>query len=66
MKRTCDGCRALNTTFKAECDLGFKISGNKQYYEIDVGWKPMEECPKPKTTSEYIYLHRMRMLEKPI
>lgn len=66
MKRTCEGCRALNTTFRTRCDLGFKITVSKQYCGLDIAWKPMEECPKPKTISEYYYLQNMKMKGKPI
>lgn len=66
MKRTCDGCRALNTIFEPKCDLGFKILANKQYCGINIGWKPLEECPKPKTIKDYFYLRSMKMYGKPI
>ena len=46
MKRSCDGCRAFSFADKYEgrCELGFKIDGMK--------WKPLEDCPKPRTNIE--------------
>lgn len=49
MKRTCNGCAASiidSRIFK--CELGFKVDSN-------VG-KPLEECPKPKTISDFVGL----------
>lgn len=60
MKRTCEGCRALDTTFRTRCDLGFEISASKQYYGLDVAWKPLEECPKPKTYNSYFYYQSLK------
>ena len=66
MKRTCDGCRALNTTFAVNCDLGFKMTAAKQYCGLDIGWEPLEECPKPKTFGDYFYRLNMRLKGKRI
>lgn len=66
MKRSCNGCRALDTYFKPECLLGFKIQGCKEIEGMVVSWKPLEECPKPKTFSEYIYLYDLKMKGKTI
>jgi len=53
MKRTCNGCRALNGfSLNYRCALGYKILEIKKdiplagmIYEPT----PAEECPKPKT-----------------
>lgn len=42
MKKTCLGCRALNTSF-GSCYLG---------YAVDANYHPTENCPKPKTYKE--------------
>lgn len=60
MKRNCNGCRALDTAFKPRCTLGFDIQGSKEYEGLTLEWKPLEECSKPKTYSEYIYLHNLK------
>lgn len=64
MKRNCNECRALDTIFTPRCNLGFKIQGCKEIYGLTVSWKPLEECPKPKTLSEYAYLHDLKMRGK--
>lgn len=50
MKRTCDGCRALDLSQIGGmvCDLGHDIDRKKGI--------PKEECPKPKTIKEYLRL----------
>ena len=52
MKRTCNNCRALT---EYGCDLGKKTK-----WEIKpLGWKqfkPLEECMKPRTYDQYLYL----------
>ncbi len=60
MKRSCNNCRALDTHFKPTCLLGFKIQGCKEVYGLTTSWKPLEECPKPKTISEYYYLFGLK------
>jgi hypothetical protein len=46
MKRTCEGCKALRMEqYYSECMLGYKL---------DDHFKPLEECPKPKTNMAYI------------
>lgn len=60
MKRTCNACKALDTTFQARCKLRYKIVVVKEIDHIPVSWKPLEECPKPKTISDYckISIHK--------
>lgn len=61
MKKNCNNCAALCENFG--CNLGFK--NEKAYKEISVlnskesirFWKPLEECPKPKSYSEYVRLY---------
>lgn len=55
MKRTCNGCKALrlgNGSFY--CVLGYNVKqlGLEKGYDISVGARPLEECPKP-TTQKY-------------
>ena len=48
MKKTCDGCRALDETtnyFNLSCRLGYQTTPNG---------RPLEECPKPRTIKEYV------------
>jgi len=51
MKKSCDGCKALEIdyfdNYSYFCGLNYKIT--KDY-------KPLEECPKPKTIIKYIEL----------
>lgn len=60
MKRNCNDCKALETNFEPYCSLGFKIQGCKKYENITVSWKPLEECPKPKTHSDYSYYYNLK------
>lgn len=57
MKRTCDGCKAL--WYHAERNMGvcvldhnilelFELHDNSGYY------RPLEECPKPKTKQKLL------------
>jgi hypothetical protein len=64
MKRNCNECKALDTVFSPRCNLGFKIQGAKEIYGLYVSWKPLEECPKPKTYADYCKLHNLRSQEK--
>jgi hypothetical protein len=64
MKRTCNGCKALDTTFQAQCKLGYNIEIAKEYDHISVSWKPLEECDKPMTTSDFIYAYGIRMKQR--
>jgi hypothetical protein len=54
MKKTCNGCRAINSY---GCDLGYntKITVQRFNGHEDIR-KPLEECEKPKTYSEFIHL----------
>ncbi|MFJ8247385.1 hypothetical protein [Peribacillus asahii] len=58
MKRTCNGCKALEEDM-GSCSLGYKIKGvnHPKYIEITIEYKPLEECPKPKTNTEFVKLH---------
>ncbi len=49
MKKTCNDCKALNTTFVPKCDLGYRIEGVSKLWGVTISWKPLEKCPKPKT-----------------
>lgn len=56
MKRTCNGCKALRLGNGAfYCALGYNVSqvGENKGYDISVGAKPLEECPKPMSDKEY-------------
>jgi len=47
MKRTCGGCHALKwdaATERFNCDLNYDID--------EYNTRPLEECPKPKTSNE--------------
>jgi hypothetical protein len=46
MKKSCDGGKALRFKDKYECccELDYKMDGMK--------WKPLEQCPKPRTNIE--------------
>ena len=47
MKRTCNGCKALKMEqYNCECLLGYKFDKHN--------FKPLEECPKPKTFMKFI------------
>jgi hypothetical protein len=56
MKRTCNGCKALKLGNGAfYCGLGYNVEqiGDNKGYDIPVGSKPVEDCPKPMTDKEY-------------
>lgn len=50
MKRTCNGCITLvvDSMPLYKCELGFKVDSKEG--------KPLEECPKPKTISDFVVL----------
>lgn len=60
MKKSCNNCKALTLD---KCYLKFKItdihpiSSMPQFYY----YKPLEECPKPKTYDKFIYLHELML-----
>ena len=57
MKRTCNGCRALEKSRNHyRCDLGYKIEQIMYEKVFSIGAKPKEDCPKPKTYDEYLAL----------
>jgi len=49
MKRNCNGCRAFANIRGGVCELNYRLDSNRQYKGITLEWKPLEECPKPKT-----------------
>jgi hypothetical protein len=51
MKRTCNGCKALEDYGYGRCSLDHKIKSihHPKYPEVIIGNKPLEECPKPMT-----------------
>lgn len=60
MKKICGSCRAFESwkRFGRACELGFKI---KYFYKDEFhrenlleSYKPLEECPKPLTMTDYI------------
>lgn len=55
LKKTCNGCRAFSDNGSGgKCDLGYKVGDKKVIYNcITIEYKPLEECPKPKTYDEY-------------
>lgn len=56
MKRNCNNCKALVKDINnlgCKCGLGHKIEVIQEYEGIPVSYKPLEECPKPKTYSDY-------------
>jgi hypothetical protein len=53
MKRKCDGCRALETN---GCGLGYKTQATSVFDGLITKFKPLEECPKPKTYDKYCAL----------
>lgn len=56
MKKSCDGCKAFSFKDKYEgrCELGYKIDGME--------WKPLEQCPKPRTNISLCNLPRKTTL----
>jgi len=52
MKKSCDGCRALESSpcskYEMQCVLGYLMDSFK--------WKPLEQCPKPRTNIQYCKL----------
>lgn len=55
MKRNCNECRALDrTSFNlAHCELNYKIAPLTKN-QLGTIYKPLEECPKPKTIDHFI------------
>lgn len=57
MKKSCDGCKAFSfiDKYESRCELGYKVDGMK--------WKPLEQCPKPRTNIELcnLMLSKMRI-----
>ncbi len=56
MKKSCKGCKAIGIN---GCTLGYKTGFNdilntNFYY-------PIEECPKPKTNSDYILWSKIKL-----
>jgi len=60
MKRTCNGCKALE---EFGCSLGYEtIEKSKSFKGFPTIYirKPLEECPKPKTIREYMNINTKR------
>lgn len=60
MKRTCNGCVALEDTSTGigkECRLGYKINSKETIHGVPLGYEPLEECEKPKS---YIQLFSIK------
>jgi len=56
-KRTCTGCRALNTyskTYVGTCELGKKIKSGRVSFGVTINYIPLEPCLKPITIKESI------------
>jgi len=54
MKRTCNGCKALDID---HCSLGYKTKP-KFFDDRIVGRIPLEECEKPMTYSYFLTLKK--------
>lgn len=57
MKRTCNGCRALDVTF---CDLNYRVKRKYHRAWLYSETIPAEECPKPKTYEKLMELWQVR------
>lgn len=62
MKKTCNGCRAYGNS--NSCSLGYQTKvlyipipafGNRELERM----VPLEQCPKPRTYNEYLFLRRI-------
>jgi len=57
MKRKCSGCKAFGSPSPSHgrCLLGYKIEPVRAgFYGLIVSYRPVEECPKPKTNKEFV------------
>ena len=65
MKKTCNGCRAVNGDF---CMLGFKTHFVSKFLKPFNVWisvmTPLEQCPKPRTYNEYFLQDKLDVKEK--
>ena len=53
MKKTCNGCRALVYGFQEMmCELKFETEPIYLDGRV-ISYKPLEQCPKPKTYEDY-------------
>lgn len=53
MKKTCEGCKALEMIqYDKRCLLGFKFD--------EKTFKPLEECPKPLTIKKFVELNKYK------
>lgn len=50
MKRNCNYCRALE--HDGSCSLGYRNETKTVLFGVPVEFKPLDECPKPKTYDE--------------
>ena len=62
MKKSCNGCRALDVignNSRYKCSLGVNIEqiSHPFHIEISVGAKPLADCPKPRTYDELYKLY---------
>lgn len=56
MIKTCNGCRALETSIHSKCLLGYKLEVVKTIMGVQVGCKPSSgDCPKPKNNDDLCY-----------
>ena len=55
MKKTCNGCYAFEQAIN-KCSLNYKLASGDRVWGIVVNYKPLEDCPKPKTIKEYYKL----------
>ena len=59
MKKSCGGCRALEES-NGKCSLGHKIKPVvHSKFVVTINYKPLEECPKPKTYNQYLNLRQV-------
>lgn len=60
MKRTCNGCKALNLFPYISCGLGHKVK------QINLqNAKPLEKCEKPTTIKKYVELMLRKKMKFP-
>lgn len=58
MKKSCNGCKAFDSTSNGRCKLGYKLK--REYFnDIIIKYKPTEECEKTIIYGS-IYFHIQR------
>ena len=56
MKKSCNGCKAFDSTSNGRCKLGYKLK--REYFnDIIIKYKPTEECEKPLSMEAYISIY---------